>query len=125
MVSDALSLKSPSMERTMVSNTKLEVEKFDGTNNYGMCQSEVLDVLTQQELDIALVEKPIDIVEFEALVVLVKSVQTVDSSGVIQVEFEALVVPVKSVQTVNSSRDDSDGENSGLDEEEAPFQKSS
>ena len=63
MVSDALSLKSPSMERTMVSNTKLEVEKFDGTNNYSMCQCEVLGVLTQQELDIALVEKPIDIVE--------------------------------------------------------------
>jgi hypothetical protein len=33
---------------TMVSNFKLEVDKFDGTNNFGMWQCEVMDVLVQQ-----------------------------------------------------------------------------
>ncbi|TXG72398.1 hypothetical protein EZV62_000977 [Acer yangbiense] len=32
--------------------------KFDGTNNFGMWQCEVLDVLFQKELDIALEDKP-------------------------------------------------------------------
>ncbi|KAH9771353.1 Integrase catalytic domain-containing protein [Citrus sinensis] len=44
--------------RTTVTNAKFEVEKFDGTNNFGMWQCEVLDVLCQQELDIAFEEKP-------------------------------------------------------------------
>uniref|UniRef100_A0A2N9IA27 Retrotransposon Copia-like N-terminal domain-containing protein n=1 Tax=Fagus sylvatica TaxID=28930 RepID=A0A2N9IA27_FAGSY len=48
----------PSTVRTMVSNAKFEVEKFDGTNNFGMWQCEVMDVLVQQELDIALEDKP-------------------------------------------------------------------
>ncbi|KAG8484503.1 hypothetical protein CXB51_023752 [Gossypium anomalum] len=43
---------------TTVTNAKFEVEKFDGTNNFGMWQCEILDVLYQQELDIALEEKP-------------------------------------------------------------------
>ena len=42
--------------RSMVTNTKFDVEKFDGTNNFGMWQSEVQDVLFQQELDAALEE---------------------------------------------------------------------
>ena len=42
--------------RTMVSNAKFEVEKFDGMNNFGMWQCEVMDVLVQQELDITLEE---------------------------------------------------------------------
>jgi hypothetical protein len=42
----------------MVSNVKFEVEKFDGTNNFNMWQCEVMDVLVQQELDIALEDKP-------------------------------------------------------------------
>ena len=44
----------PSTVRTMVFTAKFEVEKFDGTNNFGMWQCEVMDVLVQQELDIAL-----------------------------------------------------------------------
>ena len=41
----------------MVSNAKFEVEKFDGTNNFGIWQCEVMDVLVHQELDIALDDK--------------------------------------------------------------------
>lgn len=37
---------------------KFEVEKFDGTNNFGMWQCEVMDVLNQQDLDIVLDNKP-------------------------------------------------------------------
>jgi hypothetical protein len=48
----------PSAVRTMVSNVNFEVEKFDGTKNFGMWQCEVMDVLFQQELDIALEDKP-------------------------------------------------------------------
>ena len=47
----------PSVVRTMVSNVNFEVEKFDGTKNFGMWQCEVMDVLFQQELDIALEDK--------------------------------------------------------------------
>ena len=48
----------------MVTNTKFDVEKFDGTNNFGMWQCEVQDVLFQQELDTALEEnKPEDVDE--------------------------------------------------------------
>ena len=42
----------------MVSNAKFEVEIFDGTNNFGMWQCEVMGVLVQQELDITLEDKP-------------------------------------------------------------------
>lgn len=45
---------SGSGRRSMVSNAKFEVEKFDGTNNFGMWQCEIMDVLIQQELDITL-----------------------------------------------------------------------
>jgi hypothetical protein len=44
--------------RTMVSNAKFEVEKFDGTTNFGIWQYKVMDILIQQELDIALDDKP-------------------------------------------------------------------
>ena len=44
--------------RMMVANAKFEVEKFDGTNNIGMWQCEVMNVLVQQELDITLEDKP-------------------------------------------------------------------
>ena len=48
----------------MVTNTKFDVEKFDGTNNFGMWQCEVQDVLFQQELDVALEEsRPEDVDE--------------------------------------------------------------
>ena len=33
--------------KLMVSNTKFEVERFDGTNNFGIWQCEMMDVLTQ------------------------------------------------------------------------------
>ena len=54
----AEALSSSSSVRTTVTNANFEVEKFDGTNNFGMWQCEVLDVLSRQELDIALEEKP-------------------------------------------------------------------
>ncbi|KAH9802500.1 hypothetical protein KPL71_001412 [Citrus sinensis] len=54
----AEALLSSSSARTTATNAKFEVEKFDGTNNFGMWQCEVLDVLYQQELDVALEEKP-------------------------------------------------------------------
>ena len=56
--SSSTSSKSASVARTTVSNAKFEVEKFNGSNNFGMWQCEVMDVLIQQELDIALDEKP-------------------------------------------------------------------
>ena len=50
--------------RSMVTNTKFDVEKFGGTNNFGMWQCEVQDVLFQQELDVALEEsRPEDVDE--------------------------------------------------------------
>ena len=49
--------------KTTMSNAKFEVEKFDGTNNFGMWQCEVLDVLIQQDLDITLEAKPDDMSE--------------------------------------------------------------
>ena len=42
---------SSSSAMTTVTNAKFEVEKFNGTNNFGMWQCEVFDVLCQQELD--------------------------------------------------------------------------
>ena len=48
----------PSVVRITVSNAKFEVEKFDGMNNFSIWQCEVMDVLIQQELDIALEDKP-------------------------------------------------------------------
>ena len=48
----------------MVTNTKFDVEKFDGTNNFGMWQCEVQDILFQPELDVALEEsRPEDVDE--------------------------------------------------------------
>ena len=44
----------------MTASTKIEVEKFDGRNNFGLWQSEVKDVLCQQDLDITLEEKKPD-----------------------------------------------------------------
>ena len=44
--------------RTMISNAKFEVEKFGETNNFGIWQCEVMDVLVQQELDVTLEDKP-------------------------------------------------------------------
>lgn len=41
-----------------MTNEKFEVEKFNSTNNFSMWQCEVLDVLCQQELELALEEKP-------------------------------------------------------------------
>ena len=49
---------SSSSAMTTVTNAKFEVEKFDSTNNFGIQQCAVLGVLCQQELDVALEEKP-------------------------------------------------------------------
>ncbi|KAG8484084.1 hypothetical protein CXB51_023049 [Gossypium anomalum] len=50
--------EASSSAKTTVTNAKIEVEKFYGTNNFGMWQYKILDALCQQELDIALEEKP-------------------------------------------------------------------
>ena len=42
---------------TTMTNAKFKLKKFDGTNNFGMQQYEVLDVFCQQELDVTLEEK--------------------------------------------------------------------
>ena len=51
---------SCSTRRTMLSNAKFEVEKFDGTNNFGMWQCEVLDLLFREGSNIALETRPGD-----------------------------------------------------------------
>ncbi|KAJ8624508.1 hypothetical protein MRB53_033038 [Persea americana] len=53
-------MASSSSVKTIISNAKSEVEKFDGTNNFSMWQCEVRDVLSQQELEIAVEDKPSD-----------------------------------------------------------------
>ncbi|KAL9442051.1 hypothetical protein AB3S75_020539 [Citrus x aurantiifolia] len=57
-MAEASSSSSSSSTRTTVTNAKFEVEKFNGINNFGMWQCEVLDVLCQQGLELALEEKP-------------------------------------------------------------------
>ena len=52
------SFAKPLVVGMMVSNAKFEVEEFDGTNNFGMWQCEVMDVLVQHELDITFEDKP-------------------------------------------------------------------
>ncbi|PWA70867.1 Retrovirus-related Pol polyprotein from transposon TNT 1-94 [Artemisia annua] len=55
---------SPSWARPVLTNVRLAVEVFDGTGHFGMWQSEVLDALFQQGLDIAIEEsKPEDVEE--------------------------------------------------------------
>ncbi|PWA84481.1 Retrovirus-related Pol polyprotein from transposon TNT 1-94 [Artemisia annua] len=55
---------SPSWARPVLMNARLAVEVFDGTGHFGMWQSEVLDALFQQGLDIAIEEnKPEDVEE--------------------------------------------------------------
>ena len=57
LVRSILRVLSSSSAKTSVTNAKFEVEKFDCTNNFIMWHCEVLDVLCQQELDVALEEK--------------------------------------------------------------------
>ncbi|KAM2859524.1 hypothetical protein COP2_024947 [Malus domestica] len=52
---------SSSSNRHPTTTTRLEVDKFNGSNNFGMWQCEVMDVLYQQELDMVLEDKPEDI----------------------------------------------------------------
>ncbi|TXG46509.1 hypothetical protein EZV62_027989 [Acer yangbiense] len=52
---------SNSWQRSSMSNAKFDIEKFDGTNNFGMWQCEVLDLLFREGSDIALNSKPKDI----------------------------------------------------------------
>ncbi|GJT27803.1 retrovirus-related pol polyprotein from transposon TNT 1-94 [Tanacetum coccineum] len=55
---------SLSWARPVLTNARLAVEVFDGTGHFGMWQSEVLDALFQQGLDISLEEsKPEDVEE--------------------------------------------------------------
>ena len=52
--------------RTTVTNARFAVEIFDGINHFNIWQSEVLDTLFQQGLDIAIEEeKPNDVEEKE------------------------------------------------------------
>jgi hypothetical protein len=60
-MTEELTLKSGGsapMVRSIVSNAKFDVEKFDGRNNFGMWQCEVMDILAQHELDVTLEDKP-------------------------------------------------------------------
>ncbi|TXG59116.1 hypothetical protein EZV62_016945 [Acer yangbiense] len=50
-----------SWQRSSMSNAKFDIEKFDGTNNFGIWQCEVLDLLFREGSDIALSSKPKDI----------------------------------------------------------------
>lgn len=44
----------------MLTNAKVEIEKFNGTNNFNTWQCKIMDALFQQELDITLEEnKPL------------------------------------------------------------------
>ena len=43
-----------------MSNAKFDIEKFDGSNNFGMWQCEVMDLLFREGSDIALSSKPKD-----------------------------------------------------------------
>ncbi|KAM2004372.1 hypothetical protein ACFX15_027830 [Malus domestica] len=52
---------SSSSNRHPTTTTRLEVDKFNGSNNFGMWQCEVMDMLYQQELDMVLEDKPEDI----------------------------------------------------------------
>ncbi|GJX90903.1 retrovirus-related pol polyprotein from transposon TNT 1-94 [Tanacetum coccineum] len=55
---------SSNWARPVLTNARLAVEVFDGTGHFGMWQSEVLDALFQQGLDIAVEEsKPEDVEE--------------------------------------------------------------
>ncbi|BBH00104.1 hypothetical protein Prudu_010013 [Prunus dulcis] len=55
------SSSAPTSNRHPIASTRLEVDKFNGSNNFGMWQCEVMDVLYQQELDMVLEDKPEDI----------------------------------------------------------------
>ena len=48
-----------------VSSARFDVEKFDGTNSFGMWQCEMLDILVQQGLDFVLEDKPSSMDETE------------------------------------------------------------
>lgn len=39
---------------------RFEIEKFDGHNNFSMWQCEVMDILFQQDLEVALEDKAAD-----------------------------------------------------------------
>ncbi|BBH09101.1 hypothetical protein Prudu_021510 [Prunus dulcis] len=55
------SSSAPTSNRHPIASTRLEVDKFNGSNNFGMWQCEVMDVLYQQEFDMVLEDKPEDI----------------------------------------------------------------
>jgi hypothetical protein len=56
--STSKSVGSVLVVRSIVSNAKFDVEKFDGKNNFGIWQCEVMDVLAQQELNMIMEDKP-------------------------------------------------------------------
>jgi hypothetical protein len=56
--STSKSISSVLVVRSIVSNAKFDVEKFDGKNNFGIWQCEVMDVLAQQELNMIMEDKP-------------------------------------------------------------------
>ncbi|TXG48540.1 hypothetical protein EZV62_024415 [Acer yangbiense] len=52
---------SSSWQRSSTSNAKFDIEKYDGANNFGMWQCEVLDLLFREGSNIFLSSKPKDI----------------------------------------------------------------
>ncbi|KAM1521911.1 hypothetical protein ACFX10_012085 [Malus domestica] len=55
------SSSTPTSNKHPTTTTRLEVDKVNGSNNFGMWQCEVMDVLYQQELDMVPEDKPEDI----------------------------------------------------------------
>ena len=51
------------LTRIVVTNARFSVEIFDGTSHFGMSQSELLDALFQQGLDVAIEERKPDAVD--------------------------------------------------------------
>ncbi|KAG5546149.1 hypothetical protein RHGRI_018358 [Rhododendron griersonianum] len=88
------------MRRNSVSNAKFEVDKFDGTINFGMWQCEVLDILNQQDLECTLEDRPEDMPasDWDKLnrqaCGTIRLYQVEQSEQVEQVELEVPVVPV-------------------------------
>ena len=59
-IEKAESSSSSSSKMISISTAKIDVEKFDGRNNFGLWQSEVKDGLYQQDLDITIEDKKLD-----------------------------------------------------------------
>ena len=46
--------------KTLITNAKVDIEKFDGRNNFGLWQSDMNDALYMLDLDLVLKETRLD-----------------------------------------------------------------